>query len=299
MIDTQEDLQIRPLTLQDADWAVEWLQGRRFNGCEFTFATLYMWRDFSANRLVQAGDSLFFASVDPVLTFSAPVKGDFRAGIERLSRYTREQGLSLRFYGSRHNLVDELERTFPGRFTVTPSEPDFDYLYCTADLAQLPGKAYHSKRNHIAAFSKKYDWQYEPIDDSNLDEVLAMAEEWYRLRRPLDEELQAERDNLPDILRHRQRLQVRGGLIRADGRVVAFTCGAPVSPEEFDVQIEKALPDYAEAYTVINREFAARELGDFLYINRENDVGLEGLRRAKRSYHPVRLIEKFICEENR
>lgn len=299
MIDTQEDLLIRPVTLEDASWAVELLQSRHFNGCEFAFSTLFMWRDYNRNAVVEIGDSLFFSSQDPVLTFSAPVKGDFRTGIERLSAYTRRQGVPLQLYGSRENLVDELEATFPDRFLITPSEPDFDYVYNTADLANLPGRPYHSKRNHIAAFSKRYNWQYEPIDDRNLDDVLAMAEEWYRLREPLTDELQAERDNLPAMLRHRHLLQVRGGLIRVEGRVAAFTFGTPVSAEEFDVQVEKALPQYGGAYAVINREFAARELGDFRYINRENDVGLDGLRRAKRSYHPVRLIEKFICVEKR
>ncbi len=299
MTDTQETLHIRPLTLEDAAWGVELLQSRGFNGCEFVFATLFMWRDFNRNRLVEFGDSLFFSSEDPVLTFSAPVKGDFKAGIEALSAYTRELGVDLQFYGSRENLVEELEATFPGRFEIIPSPPDFDYLYRTADLATLPGKAYHSKRNHIAGFSKKFPWQYEPITDENLAEVVEMAERWYSRREPLTEELQAERENLPVMLKNRELLHIKGGLIRVDDRVVAFTFGAPVSGVEFDVQVEKALVEYPGAYTVINREFASRELTEYTYINRENDVGLSGLQQAKRSYHPVALIEKFICVEKR
>ena len=86
-----------------------------------------------------------------------------------------------------------------------------------------------------------------------------------------------------------------GGLIRVDEKAVAFTFGSPLCADTFDTLVEKALPQYAGAYAVINREFAARALGDYIYVNRENDVGSEGLRRAKRSYHPVMMVKKTLC----
>lgn len=297
MINLQERLQFRPITIDDAARMVPLLENSGYTGCEFAFSTLYMWRRYGRNAVAQIDDTLFFCSRDPEVTFSAPVGGDFQENLQRLRDYAHDAGMPLRLYGSAENLTDRLEAYFPGEFLITPSEPDFDYLYNTADLAQLPGKKYHGKRGHIAAFSKQYGWQYEPITDNNLSDVLAMADIWYQTRDSLNDCLRAEREAIPEVLRHRHSLHVRGGLIRVDGRVVAFTFGAPVSAREFDIQVEKALPDYAGAYAVINRDFAARELSDFAYINRENDVGLEGLRKAKLSYHPARIIQKYLCIE--
>lgn len=297
MIDLQERLQFQQISLEDAAWAVPLLQNSGLTGCEFSFSTLYMWRQYGRNSWARAGDTVFFRSDAPDMTFSPPVGGDFAEGVELLRRYARDQGAPLRLYGSAENLADRLERAFPGQFTMRLSEPDFDYIYSREALAALPGKKYHGKRGHVAAFSKRYEWQYEEIDDRNLPDVLEMAQAWYQSREPMNASLRAEQQSLGDVLRHREALDVRGGLIRVDGEVAAFTFGSPVSPHEFDIQVEKALPAYPGAYAVINKEFAARALDGFEWINRENDMGLEGLRKAKQSYHPARLIQKYICTE--
>lgn len=297
MISLQERLQFNPVSIDDAAGLIPILQNSGYTGCEFAFSTLYMWRHMNHNSVARWGDAVFFRSDMPSPVFSAPVGGDFGENISLLRSWAHRQGIPLVLYGSAENLTGRLQQIFPGEFSIVPSPPDHDYLYNTSDLAELPGKKYHAKRNHIAAFSRQYDWRYEPIGEDNLPQVLKMAQEWYRTRQPLSDGLLAEQEALGDVLRHREILDVRGGLIRVEGRVAAFTFGAPVSPLEFDVQVEKALPAYPGAYAVINREFAARELSSFQWINRENDVGVEGLRRAKQSYHPVRLIEKYLCTE--
>lgn len=297
MIDLQERLQFQQISLEDASWAVPLLKNSGLNGCEFTFSTLYMWREYGKNRWARVGDTVFFRSDTPEMTFSPPVGGNFESGIALLRSYAHDQGAPLRLYGSAENLADRLEQAFPGQFDRRPSEPDFDYLYSREALATLPGKKYHGKRGHVAAFTKRYNWQYEAIDDGNLPDVLRMAEAWYQSREPLNASLRAEQQSIGDVLSHRKLLDVRGGLLRVDGRVAAFTFGAPVSSREFDIQVEKALSEYPGAYAVINKEFAARELDGFEWINRENDMGLEGLRKAKQSYHPARIIQKYICTE--
>lgn len=297
MISLQERLQFNPVSIDDAAGLIPILQSSGYTGCEFAFSTLYMWRHMNHTFVARWGDAVFFRSDMPSPVFSAPVGGDFGENISLLRSWAHRRGISLVLYGSPENLTERLQRIFPGEFSIVPSPPDYDYLYNTSDLAELPGKKYHAKRGHIAAFSRQYDWRYEPIGEGNLSQVLEMAQEWYRSRQPLSDGLLAEQKALGDVLRHREILNVRGGLIRVEDRVAAFTFGAPVSSLEFDIQVEKALPAYPGAYAVINREFAARELSSFQWINRENDVGVEGLRRAKQSYHPVRLIEKYLCTE--
>ena len=164
-------------------------------------------------------------------------------------------------------------------------------------MAELSGKKYHSKRNHISTFSKKYNWEYKSIDKSLIPKVLECANNWYNENNDrMDKYMSFEREAVNVLLQNREVLQIRGGAILVDGDVVAFTLGSKINDDTFDIHIEKALKEFSEGYAVINREFAKNELSDFLYVNREDDMGLEGLRKAKLSYKPHLLIKKYICK---
>ena len=181
-------------------------------------------------------------------------------------------------------------------YNLDESRNEFDYIYKRENITNLSGKKYHSKRNHISAFSKQFDWHYEPITAENMSGVKKCAEMWYNenLDRG-DVELDAERKGINILLDNMSALNMKGGAISVDGNIVAFTLGSPINSKVYDIHIEKALKSYATAYTVINREFARHELSDYEYINRENDLGVEGLRRAKLSYHPDILLKKYAC----
>ncbi|MCL2884173.1 MAG: phosphatidylglycerol lysyltransferase domain-containing protein, partial [Oscillospiraceae bacterium] len=193
----------------------------------------------------------------------------------------------------------ELERLLAaGNFEVTPLPDAFDYVYEREALSTLAGKVFHGKRGHIAAFSAKYAWEYERIDDANTPEVLQAAAQWCSEHGCCqDDSLTAENCAIVEAMMNRDALNIKGGLLRVDGKVIAFTFASPITDEVADIHVEKALSDYADAYAVINREFAARELSAYRYINRENDLGVEGLRKAKRSYHPAFMVEKYLCVE--
>ena len=113
-----------------------------------------------------------------------------------------------------------------------------------------------------------------------------------------DKGLRTENCAIREVLRHREALSVRGGLIRADGRVAAFTFGSPINDKVFDIQVEKALPSFPGAYAVINQAFAST-LTAYPFLNRENDLDIEGLRKAKLSYHPAMVLEKYTCTQVR
>ena len=168
----------------------------------------------------------------------------------------------------------------------------FDYLYWTNDLILLPGRKYHSKRNHISAFEKENRWFVEEINGNNIDECVKMSVVWAEMnsdKNPV--ELAKEQTALAVAFRHYGELGFRGALLRNESGVVAFTFGEEINSRIFNTHFEKAFAEVRGAYPMINREFAKMQQS-YKYINREEDAGDEGLRRAKLSYHPVILLEK-------
>lgn len=294
-----EKLKFHEPRLEDAARAQELMSAAGIPGCEFSFATLFMWRKYYNNEIAFAHHTMYRRSVSAETIYSVPLGDDLDAGLEAIRELQHDKSEPLQLYVIGEEQKSEVEAVFPGRFRFEESPADFDYIYRTEDLANLSGRKYHGKRNHIAAFDARYNWSYETIDAHNRDEAYDMVRRWCREKGNCsDPGLRSERHAAREVLDNMEVLQVRGGLLRVDGEVAAMTYGSPINPSTFDIQVEKALAAYPGAYTVINREFAARELlGKYEFINRENDLGLDGLRRAKQSYHPVLLLRKYWAEE--
>ena len=192
--------------------------------------------------------------------------------------------------------LSEFQEKYSQQYIFRESRDAADYIYLQSDLANLSGKKYHSKRNHINAFSKKHNWHYEEITQNNIENVRLCAEKWYKENADKEDSfLLCEKKGIGTMLDNMERLSLKGGAIIVDSNVVAFTLGSAINDTVFDIHIEKALKDFAEAYTVINREFAA-SLSDYKYINREDDMGLEGLRKAKLSYKPEIILKKYFAK---
>ena len=220
--------------------------------------------------------------------------GDLKKAIDALHDDALSRGRQLRLFGLTQADRQRLEETYPDRFSFEEDRDFFDYIYAQQDLASLPGKKYHAKRNHIAAFVRDHAYTYERITSQNLMDCAAMAHQWvqYNLdKNPL--ELANEQTALARAFQNYDALHLCGALLRLDGEVIAFTIGERMSGQLFCTHFEKAYADLRGAYPMINREFAARELSSYLFINREEDTGNEGLRKAKLSYHPVKLLIKY------
>ncbi|MBQ7549764.1 MAG: DUF2156 domain-containing protein [Clostridia bacterium] len=223
--------------------------------------------------------------------FGFPKGNDVSAALMTIKHSFNEPN----FYGLTEREVSYLESLCPGEYAYSPTRNFFDYVYRVEDLAGLKGKKYHSKRNHIAYFEKNSNWSYEEIDERNIEECIAMYEKWFELNVDRDREgLETEREVLEYCFRHYFELDFLGGLIRTDGEVVAFTCGEKLNDTTFDTHFEKAFSDIRGAFPMINREFAKNSLTEYEFVNREDDTGSEGLRKAKLSYHPI-LLEKFTA----
>lgn len=268
--------------------------------CEITPMTLLIWKNYYHQKIAFFDDMMFVSLGENSEIFLLPFANDMKKAVNILKDYTKSQSIPLVFLGAEGVRLDIFNSFFCEEFSQKESREDFEYLYLTENLKNLSGKKFHSKRNHISAFSKKYDWSYETLTKENLPEVFKMTDKWTEeMKKITGDSLSIEVENsaLKEYLPFMDTLKLRGGCIRVNGEIVAFTFGSPINNSVFDIHVEKALPEFRTAYSVINREFISNELSDFKYVNREDDMGLEGLRKAKLSYHPDILLKKYIIEE--
>ena len=295
----------RTPTLEDKVWVDELLAGENGLACEYNFANIYLLSDAYHQTIARAGDRLLVRMEGGqgggylFPTGRGPLEGALKA--LEADAGSRGEGLHLICLTAEHR--SQLEEVCPGRFVFEEDRDGFDYVYSTQRLATLAGKKLHGKRNHIHRFDETWpDWMFDPLGPDNLCHCAAMARRWFAQRleeggedaADLEQESLAIQEALDGAVF--ARLGLEGGLIRAGGQVMAFSLGSPLGDNGYDIHFEKAFPQIQGAYTVINREMArmvARRHPRVEWINREDDLGLEGLRRAKLSYYPDILLTKY------
>ena len=295
-------------TPADKAWVDELLALGNLRGCDYNFTNLFVWQKAYRFELARMGNFLLIRLRGRTgNSYMYPAgSGDIAAAIRALEADAAERGEPLRLVCLTPPQMAELEEFFPGRFTCTADRDGYDYLYDIDRLADLGGKKLHAKRNHIHRFDEQFpDWSFEPITPDNVPECLELERAW-SARRRLDEpeageeSLSEETVAVIEALYQMQPLALEGGLIRAGGKPLAFSLGSLTTPECFDVHFEKADGAIQGAYAVINREMA-RMVRDrhpqVRWLNREDDLGLEGLRKAKLSYYPDLLLEKHTARE--
>ena len=177
---------------------------------------------------------------------------------------------------------------------------DCDYVYLRENLAELPGSHYQKKRNHISRFKRTYgeNWEFKAYPENDIAaDILTISHKWYAENHNENELfLQLEQESIELALQNADLLNLRGGVLYINGEPAAMTLAAPISPDVLDVIYEKSFGDFEKngAYAVINQQFA-RRCQNYLYLNREEDMGVEGLRKAKLSYKPTMILDKFYC----
>lgn len=274
-----------------------YLQNDGERGCEYSFVNLYLWGRQKAAFL---HDNLtFFSQFNRKSVYLFPVGcGEKRPVLEAVMEDAKKRGIPCRFTGLTQDDCALLERMYPGRFRFHFDRDAFDYVYDIQDLAELKGKKYQRKRNHLNRFRDNHpDHVLEPITDENIDQVRQLVQSWYELRMAEDPhaDFHMERSAIKKALDHWQILGMEGLLLRVDDQPVAMTMGSRLNDNTFDVHFEKALDIADGAYAAINNGFARylkEKYPDVLFLNREDDMGLEGLRKAKLSYNPHHMIDK-------
>lgn len=266
---------------------------------EYNFTANYIWRKIVKLNAARFEDRLIVLSdpENPSFIFpsgAGPVENVVRA----LADYVRERGKPLLFNTLLNEDRDKLEAAFPGKFLITPDRNDFDYVYDAEKMISLSGKKLSAKRNHINRFmSMNPDWSYENITRENIGDAHKMNLEWCLLAGCReDESLFNESCAVEQAFEHFFDLGLTGGLLRVQGRPIAFTMGEPLNKDTFIVHVEKAFHEIQGSYQVINQQFAMANCQGYRFINREDDAGEEGLRKAKMSYYPVMMVEKSSAE---
>ena len=289
-------IDFKPPMLGDIEWLRPILKKTGCMASEFTFGTLFIWKDTYGTKIARHGNYVFACVNKDGFSYKMPfddgqVTPDI---INMLIDDSAERKIPFKMYGVLGSDKDKLESMFPGRFDFKLDRNDSDYIYRASDLIELSGRKYHGKRNHTAQFKRKYAWEYEDISKSNVEDCFKIAREWCKKHNCKDENgFESETCSLRKALKCFDELKLSGGLIRADGKPVAFTIGEEINPKAYLIHFEKGIDGYDGAYAVINNEFASRHLSKYEYINREEDLGLDGLRRSKLSYHPAFLLEKY------
>lgn len=299
-------MEFKRIEITDRARAVELLARSEFRGCEYTFGNNFVWRNFY-NVEIAFEDGFYFCRFgeEGNYKFSFPAghmplsDGDVKGAVELLKAYCGEKGIKL-VISANKEITERLMELYPGS-KAGFSRDTSDYIYLAEDLAELKGKKYHAKRNHLNRFYEN-NWSYEPLTADNMAECIEMNDRWCKENlgcEAVSEEDRSKRDEECIVrcsFKYFGELEYIGGVLRVDGKVQAFTFGEPSSEDCFVVHVEKALRDYQGAYTAINREFVKSLGGKFKYINREDDTGAENLRKAKLSYYPVFMEEKSNVE---
>ena len=265
-------------------------------GCEYAFANMCFWGRQEIAFL--HGCIAIFAHFEGRSVYGYPIgPGDRRAVIRDMLQDAKERGIPCRIGSLTAADREELEQWYPDDFLLVPDRDGQDYVYDINDLADLKGRKFQRKRNHVNRFRAAHEnYAVEPITKENMEEAKKLVCLWYRTRMESREgDYLLEQVALDRTFRYYEALDLQGLLLKIDGDTVAMTIGSFLTPDTIDVHFEKAREDIDGAYAAINSEFARylrEKYPQVKYLNREDDMGLEGLRKAKTSYNPHHMVEK-------
>ncbi len=273
------------------------LRAGRERGCEYSFANLYLWGRQKWAKV--DGWYVFFSQFNRRSVYPFPVgSGDLKPALDAIIHDAQTRGIPCRITGMSREEADTLQQLYPGMWHVHPDRDSYDYVYDIHDLADLKGRKYQKKRNHLNKFRAAHpDCTPVAITRENMDAVQEMLGLWYTEKQAREPQMDflMERRALEKALKHMDALRLEAMALQEQGKIIAITLASRLSESTFDVHFEKAFGDIDGAYTAINQAFSSylrEKYPQVQYLNREDDLGLEGLRKAKLSYLPHHMTEK-------
>lgn len=291
------------LSLDDREWVTHRMLEDGRQACEYSFANNYLWSDIYGVKMAKEQGCLIFRFKENKETciYTIPIgAGNRKGALDTLLEQEQSQNRKLVLGSLVQSDLDWLEANYPGQYTVETDRGDYDYVYSTEKLTTLAGRKLHGKRNHIARFKDGNNWLYREMMPEDAGECMRLLDIWKESEsEKWNDEMENELHMNRRALRNLADLVLDGGMLYKGGRLVAFSIGEPLNADTYVVHIEKALASVQGAYPMINQQFVLHNCQDYKYVNREEDTGDEGLRKAKLSYQPEFLVEKFQARFHR
>lgn len=278
-----------------------------YEACEYCFDTLYMWQHlYKTGYYIGDGFAVIVAEYEGNTFSILPLakKEDMLRVIQFVIEYFEREQKKIYFRGITEEVVEFLKEYYPDKFEYNKERDLFDYVYDGESMRELKGRKNVKKRNHINYFLKEYEGRYEYrlLDENDFEACLELVQQWTSNKEEngqVDEEMEEELVGIKKLFKNysvlKDKLKIAGIFI--DNKLEAFTMGEYINPNMALIHIEKANPSIRGLYPLINQQFLVNEFSDVEFVNREEDLGIEGLRKAKLSYHPVRFVEKYTVRE--
>ncbi|MEG1930246.1 MAG: phosphatidylglycerol lysyltransferase domain-containing protein [Anaerovorax sp.] len=300
------------ITLESQDFLETYLQGFEYKTSGLSFSSLYMWREINQISWKKIGEFVCVAGVSnleedkeehflfPPLTADGEYDpGALRETLREAREIFEKNGEPFTIMLIPFHLVDRIENAVPGQFKFIPDRPNFDYVYKTQDLIELKGRDYHGKKNHLNYFLNHFKYEYVTLTSDMAAEAMQFIEAFNKRKNLEDkherELLEMEEEAMEDVFKNIEKVGYLAGAILIDGKIEALSIGGYLGKKTVTVHVEKANTEFRGLYQAINNEFCKHVASHVKLINREEDMGLPGLRKAKLSYKPVKLIEKHIA----
>jgi hypothetical protein len=289
-------LNFSPVTIEDRDVINGFFLKSPYRNCDFSFSNIFCWRRRYDTTFCVADGFLFirFYASGKRAGYMMPLgEGDLKPAIERLLNDAEQRRETFRLFAITSEMFACIENILPGMFVYVADRNWSEYIYDAQDLITLKGKKFQAKRNHINKFKRTYSYEYLPITKEIIPECLELYSRWCSENGDCnDPSLVEEKIATQTAFEHFEALKLKGGALRVAEKIVAYSYGQPLGTDTFGIHAEKALYNIEGGFSMINQQFAEHECANFVYINREEDLGLESLRQAKLSYQPIILLEK-------
>lgn len=294
-------MDFKKLTLEDKELFKKYINPYKFLSCEYSFTTLYIWKDACEIQYAIYKDALIIKKKDfeGNYHFMQPLgyrEEDLQDILEYLAQYKKENNMDYVFKDLEEDFIEKVKALCAEEqyMYIEEDRDNFDYLYEAEKLIKLSGKKLHGKKNHYNFFVKEYNYEVKEIEEEVINDVIEAAEKWYVENNNDDKMLYYEMKSIEDLANNISLFNLKGIAVYVDGKVAAFSLGEKLNDKLAVIHIEKGDMNYRGIYSFINKTFIDMCFSDVKIINREQDLGIEGLRKAKLSYHPIKLEKKFI-----
>lgn len=297
-------IRFKSLSLDDKELIEKYVDKSKLESYEYLFSSLYMWRKLNNVKYAVIKDALVIEKNEEGKgTFYAQPLGYNKENltyivdklIERNEDYTDRDYL---FGDVDEIFIKDLKKNTDLKFEAIEDVDDFEYVYNTNDLIELKGKKYHGKKNHVNFFEKSYEYKVKTIDnDKVIKDCLNLLHKWHEeVAVTVDKELLMEIDAIEDLFRELYLFDLKSIAIYVDDELAGFAVGERVNEKMAVIHVERGEMAFKGVYAFLNKKFITESFADTQFVNRQEDTGNEGLRKAKQSYHPVRMVKKYLVK---